>query len=237
MIYKTKKLVNVKNGENNQDVITKAQLDTKTILLDGSRTGGYIVDNKVVIYSQSGAFHAKSFYLQDNNEDEVRILTDNHDYDDVHLFIPNLKHFDGYGGRKRSEILFTTTNQTISENKCFQNIQTQNPTEDSDVANKNYVDFEITKQNVLIDNEFVKTSGSLMTGDLIIPHYNYPVQGNINKAISYETQREIFLSRKESFPMETVIDMKNNKIENLSDAVSGHEAVNRSQLDTKFDKL
>ena len=75
----------------------KSQLDTKTSLLDGARTHGYIVNNKAVIYSQSGAVHAKSFYLQDQNEDEVRILTDNQDFDNVHLFVPNLKNFDGFG--------------------------------------------------------------------------------------------------------------------------------------------
>ena len=226
-----KKLVNVKPGTNNDDVVTKSQLDTKTSLLDGARTHGYIVNNKAVIYSQSGAVHAKSFYLQDQNEDEVRILTDNQDFDNVHLFVPKLKNFDGFGGRKRSEIMVTSVDQTISGNKFFQNIKAPNPTEDGDVANKNYVDFEITKQNVLIDNEFVKKSGSLMTGDLILPHYNYPVQGNTNKAISYETQREIFISRKETFPMETSLDMNNYVIENIAEATSDHQALRKSQLD------
>ena len=226
-----KKLVNVKPGTNNNDVVTKSQLDTKTSLLDGARTHGYIVNNKAVIYSQSGAVHAKSFYLQDQNEDEVRILTDNQDFDNVHLFVPNLKNFDGFGGRKRSELMVTSVDQIISGNTFFQNIKAQNPTEDGDVANKNYVDFEITKQTVLIDNEFVKKSGSLMTGDLILPHYNYPVQGNTNKAISYETQREIFISRKETFPMETSLDMNNNVIENIAEATSDHHALRKSQLD------
>ena len=226
-----KKLVNVKNGDNGSDAVTKSQLDTKTSLLDGARTHGYIVNNKAVIYSQGGAVHAKSFYLQDQNEDEVRILTDNQDFDNVHLFVPNLKNFDGFGGRKRSEIMVTSVDQIISGNKFFQNIKAPNPTEDGDVANKNYVDFENTKQNVLIDNEFVKKSGSLMTGDLILPHYNYPVQGNTNKAISYETQREIFISRKETFPMETSIDMNNNVIENIAEATSDHHALRKSQLD------
>ena len=226
-----KKLVNVKNGVNGSDAVTKSQLDTKTSLLDGARTNGYIVNNKAVVYSQTGAVHAKSFYLQDQNEDEVRILTDNQDFDNVHLFVPNLKNFDGFGGRKRSEIMVTSVDQIISGNKFFQNIKAPNPSEDGDVANKNYVDFEITKQNVLIDNEFVKKSGSLMTGDLILPHYNYPVQGNTNKAISYETQREIFISRKETFPMERSLDMNNNVIENIAEATSDHQALRKSQLD------
>ena len=231
-----KKLVNVKNGVNGSDAVTKSQLYTKTSLLDGARTHGYIVNNKAVIYSQSGAVHAKSFYLQDQNEDEVRILTDNQDFDNVHLFVPNLKNFHGFGGRKRSEVMVTSVDQTVSGNKFFQNIKARNPTEDGDVANKNYVDFEITKQNVLIDNEFVKKSGSLMTGDLILPHYNYPVQGNTNKAISYETQREIYIyiSRKETFPMETDINMSNNFIQNVATPTSSHQATNKGYCDYNF---
>ena len=99
---------------------------------------------------------------------------------------------------------------------------------------KNYVDFEITKQNVLIDNEFVKKSGSLMTGDLILPHYNYPVQGNTNKAVSYETQREIFLSRKESFPMQADINMNNNFIQNVATPTTSHQGANKGYCDYNF---
>ena len=65
-------------------------------------------------------------------------------------------------------------------------------------ADKDYVDFEITKQNALINNTFVKKTGDQMNGDLILQHNNYPVEGNANKAISYETQRKIFVSKKET---------------------------------------
>ena len=62
--------------------------------------------------------------------------------------------------------------------------------------------------------------GDTMTGDLILPHYNYPVQGNTNKAISYNTTRSIFLSRKESSPMDVDIDMNNNFIQNVATPTS-----------------
>ena len=130
--------------------------------------------------------------------------------------------------------MVTSVDQIISGNKFFQNIKAQNPTEDGDVANKNYVDFEITKQNVLIDNEFVKKSGSLMTGDLILPHYNYPVQGNTNKAISYETQREIFISRKESWPVEVDLNMNNNLIQNVKDPVNSDHGANKKYVDNQI---
>ena len=89
-----KKLVNVKKTTSKSDVSTKQYVDTKTILLNGVRPG-YITNDKAVIYSETGAVHAKSFYLQDNVKDEVRILTENQDYDNVHLYVPNLKHFEG----------------------------------------------------------------------------------------------------------------------------------------------
>ena len=38
-----------------------------------------------------------------------------------------------------------------------------------------------------------------MTGDLILPHYNCPVQGNTNKAISYNTIQSIFFIEKGDF--------------------------------------
>ena len=101
-------------------------------------------------------------------------------------------------------------------------------------ADKDYVDFEITKQNALINNTFVKKTGDQMTGDLILPHYNYPVEGNTNKAISYETQREIFISRKETFPMETDINMNNNFIQNVATPTSSHQATNKGYCDYNF---
>ena len=73
-----------------------------------------------------------------------------------------------------------------------------------------------------------------MSGDLILPHDNYPVQGNTNKAVSYETQREIFLSRKESFPMETDINMNNNFIQNIATPTSSHQGVNKGYCDYNF---
>ena len=93
-------------------------------------------------------------------------------------------------------------------------------------ADKNYVDGEISK--------VVKKTGDQMSGDLILPHDSYPVQGNTNKVIGYETQREIFLSRKESFPMETDINMNNNFMQNIATPTSRHQGVNKGYCDYNF---
>ena len=73
-----------------------------------------------------------------------------------------------------------------------------------------------------------------MNGDLILPHDSYPVDGNTNKAISYETQREIFLSRRESFPMQADINMNNNFIQNIATPTSSHHGVNKGYCDYNF---
>ena len=85
-----------------------------------------------------------------------------------------------------------------------------------------------------VDGKFVKKTGDVLSGDLILPHDSFPVQGNTNKAVSYETQREIFLSRKESFPMQTDINMNNNFIQNVATPTSSHQGANKGYCDYNF---
>ena len=98
-----------------------------------------------MIYSDTGAVHAKNFYLQDNNEDELRIMTDNQDFDNVHLYVPNLKNFDGYGGRRSSEIMVTSVDQIITGKNVFQDIEVP---ENADATSKCYIDSEISKYHI-----------------------------------------------------------------------------------------
>ena len=93
-------------------------------------------------------------------------------------------------------------------------------------VDKKYVDDENAK--------LVKKTGDTLSGDLILPHDSYPVQGNTNKAVSYETQREIFLSRKESFPMQADINMNNNFIQNVATPTTSHQGANKGYCDYNF---
>ena len=237
-----KKLVNMKPGTNLSDAITKNQLDTinqKTVLLDGSRPS-YVVNNKAVIYSNTGAVHAQSLYLKDNpdnvgNSDEIRILTEHQSYDNVHLHIPDIHNYDGYGGRPKSEIMLTSVDQTITGRRIFRNYcSVPAPINNDHISSKGYVDNENIKQNNFLDTKFVKKAGDQMTGDLILPHHNYPIPGNTNKVINYESQREIFLSRQESFPMQADINMNNNFIQNIATPTSSHQATNKGYCDYNF---
>ena len=65
-------------------------------------------------------------------------------------------------------------------------------TNNNDVVIKSYLDSEIAKIPSMDTTQFVSKSGSTMTGDLILQSQPYPVHGNTNKAISYNTARWIY---------------------------------------------
>ena len=194
-----KKLVNVDEGENNQDFVNKHQLDV----------GLQTKPNKTDVLLLDGTTHMVGDLDLRGNK----------------IILPGEIQMD----RKLITNLDTDENQDLS---AVNMITLKNKVEPK--ADKNYVDFEITKQNALINNAFVKKTGDQMNGDLILPHDSYPVGGNTNKAISYESQREIFLSRQESFPMQADINMNNNFIQNIATPTSSHQATNKGYCDYNF---
>ena len=194
-----KKLVNVDEGENNQDVVNKHQLDV----------GLQTKPNKTSVLLLDGTTHMVGDLDLRGNK----------------IILPGEIQMD----RKLITNLDTDENQDLS---AVNMITLKNKVEPK--ADKDYVDFEITKQNASINNTFVKKTGDQMNGDLILPHDSYPVGGNTNKAISYESQREIFLSRQESFPMQADINMNNNFIQNIATPTSSHQATNKGYCDYNF---
>ena len=137
--WKIKKLVNVQEGSDGNDVVIKNQLDTKTNLLQGV-SPGTVVNDKAVIYSDTGSVHAQNLYLKDAPEDglsnEIRILTPHQSYNNIHLTIPDLKNFDGFGGRRPSEVMITSVDQTVIGKKTFQSIEVPTPTSNSHPTDK-----------------------------------------------------------------------------------------------------
>ena len=135
-----KKLVNVKPGTNNNDVVTKSQIQ----LLDSARPG-YVVNDKAAIYSDTGALHTQSLNLKDTpddsgNSNEVRIITEHQSYSNIHLYVPDLKNYDGYGGRPRSVMMISSIQQTIDGKKVFRDIEVPSPTSNNQATSKYYVD-------------------------------------------------------------------------------------------------
>ena len=161
-----KKLVNVREGVDPTDAVTKSQIQ----LLDN--TPGNVQADKAVIYSDTGSIHTDSMYLQDapdgaGNFNSVRLLVEQQSYDNIHLHIPDLQNFDGYGGRARSEVVVTSTDQNISGRKTFSKCVVSEPTTSTQAANKKYVDDEIKKIPTPNLSAYLKKDGSVgMTGNL-----------------------------------------------------------------------
>ena len=226
-----KKLTNVISGTDSNDAVNKSQLDTTTNLLHGSCAGD-VVNDKAVIYSNTGAVHANSLYIEDppdqGNSNEVRIMTEHQSYPNIHLNIPDLHNFDGHGGRPKSELMVTSVEQTVTGKKVFENIEVHDPTSNNQAVNKSYADTKLS------------LTGGTMTGDLILPHHNYPIPGNTNKVINYESQREIFLSRQESFPMQADISslsMNRNDLTGIPAPKYGSSAANKNYVDGEIGKI
>ena len=221
-----KKLTNVKNGDMDHDVMVKSQIEgyvsNKTQYLDGVNPGE-VKPNKAAIYSSSGGLHGNSFYIKDRYGQEVKLHTEDQDDNQIRLYIPNLKNNDSFGGRLKSSIMITSIDQSIQGKKLFHNIEVPTPTSDTQASNKKYV-----------DTNFVAKSGDTMLGPLVVQKDNYPIQGDLNKVISYETQREIFLSKKEGGRMEQPIDMGGFTIENLKLPTANDHACNKYYIDHNF---
>ena len=222
-----KKLKNIQNGDADQDAMTKKQIESyvgnKTQYLNDINPGE-VKSNKAVIYSNTGSIHSKSLYLKDQHGQEVIFHNEDQDDNQIRLYIPNLKNNDSYGGRLKSSIMVTSINQTIEGKKIFHNIEVPTPTIDGHASNMAYIDNEISKISDASDNSnYVKRDGDVMTGSLVVPKDSFPIQGDLNKVINYETTREIFLSKREGGQMQNPIDMNNHTIENLiSPTVNDH---------------
>ena len=124
------------------------------------------------------------------------------------------------------------------QNKKLVNVK--QGTNNNDVVTKSQLDSEIAKIPSVDTTQFVKKTGATMNGDLILQPQPYPIHGNTDKAISYNTARNIFLSKKEGGSMLQSLDMNNHFITNIKDPVHSDHGVNKkyveNQLEKKLDK-
>ena len=233
-----KKLTNVKNGDSDNDVMTKKQIEdhvsNKTTYINDINPG-QVVKDKAVIYSNSGSIHSNSLYLKDQYGQETIFHNEDQDNNQIRLYIPNLKNNDSFGGRLKSSIVVTSIAQTIEGKKVFHDIEVPSPTIDGHAINKAYLDNEISKISDSSDNSnYVKKSGDTMTGKLLVPNVLFPIQGDLRQSLSYESMREIFLSRRENRPMYTNLDMSNHTIDNVKNAINKDQSINKGQFDNEL---
>ena len=61
-----------------------------------------------------GLITLKKLYIEDEYNDSVILQADDQDYDDVHLYIPNLKNHDNRRGRLKSNLVVNSIDNTFS---------------------------------------------------------------------------------------------------------------------------
>ena len=120
------------------------------------------------------------------------------------------------------------------QNKKLVNVK--QGTNNNDVVTKSQLDSEIAKIPSVDTTQFVKKTGATMNGDLILQPQPYPIHGNTDKAISYNTARNIFLSKKEGGSMLQSLDMNNHFITNIKDPVNSDHATNKKYVDNQLVK-
>ena len=265
-----KKLVNVDSGTNAEDAINNSQLDTKTILLQNA-SPGTVVNNKAVIYSDTGSVHTKSVYFEDipgpgddGLSNQMRLLTPHQSFNNIHLNIPDLKNFDGNGGRMSSEMMVTSVDQTVTGKKVFQNIEVPTPTSNNQASNKYYVDHNFlnrltggqiggdldmrghTIKYLKLDNTDsaaarvaelktkVDLSGSTMTGNLNMGNKQIT---NLGYSISDPTD-VINLGFSDQKYLQKVsdsdLDMDDHRIKNSLEPVNGRDLTTKNYVDNQM---
>ena len=112
-----KKLTKVAERTDNSDAITKHQLDTglntKVNISDTSLIGNPEA-RKLVRYLPDEGIITPKLYIEDEFNDSVIIKSDDQDFDDVNLYIPNLKNHDGLNTRRKSNIVVNSIDNTFT---------------------------------------------------------------------------------------------------------------------------
>ena len=151
--------------------------------------------------------------------------------------ILNFNHFMNSRGLRGSPGIgfkLDANNDYDMQNKKLVNVK--QGTNNNDVVTKSQLDSEIAKIPSADTTQFVKKTGATMNGDLILQPQPYPIHGNTNKAISYNTARNIFLSKKEGGSMLQSLDMNNHFITNIKDPVNSDHGVNKKYVDNQLAK-
>ena len=201
---------------------------------------GNVQADKAVIYSNTSSVHTNSIYLQDTpggagSSNDVRLLTEHQSYENIHLHIPDLQNFDGYGGRAKSEIMVTSTEQHITGRKTFFDINVLKPNNNDQAANKKYVDDEIKKIQSPDLSDYLQKDGSVaMTGDLIMGNKQITNLG-ANIQNTYDVVNLGFCDTKYLQKVSNSdLDMDNHKIKDMAQPTDDNDAVNKYYVDHNF---
>ena len=119
-----KRLTNVGTPTEDDDSTTKKYVDdgmSGKVSTDMVMTLGRPEGEKIVRYLPNPGGEEKNvglithkLYIEDEFNDSVILQADDQDFDDVHLYIPNLKNYDNSGGRRKSNLVVNSIDNTFS---------------------------------------------------------------------------------------------------------------------------
>ena len=98
------------------DATTKEYVDDElnSKVANSQIMGGNAEAGKLVKYLPDKGMITPKMYIEDEFGDSVIIKSEDQDYDDVHLYIPNLKNYDGISGRRKSNIMVNSINNNMT---------------------------------------------------------------------------------------------------------------------------
>ena len=119
-----KRLTNVGAPTEDDDTTTKKYVDdgmSGKVSTDMVMTLGLPEGEKIVRYLPNPGGEEKNvglithkLYIEDEFNDSVILQADDQDFDDVHLYIPNLKNYDNRDGRVKSNLVVNSIDNTFS---------------------------------------------------------------------------------------------------------------------------
>ena len=125
-----KKLTNMKAGTDAGDAVRKDQIDTElatkisTTQLNTAMVGkistsedssvGVPAAGKLVRYLPDAGLITKKLYIPDAFDDTVIIKSDDQEFNDINLHIPNIKNYDGIAGRRKSNIVVNSIDNAFT---------------------------------------------------------------------------------------------------------------------------
>ena len=117
-----KKLTNIKAGTNSGDALRKDQIDSALVGKINTSEAAPTPDpvgGKLVRYTNDDGLVTKRVYVEDQFGDSIILESENQDFDDVSLFIPNLKNYDAIAGRRKSNVLVSSVDNNLTGENHF----------------------------------------------------------------------------------------------------------------------
>ena len=111
-----KRLTNMGAPTDESDATTKEYVDDElnSKVANSQIMGGNAEAGKLVKYLPDKGMITPKMYIEDEFGDSVIIKSEDQDYDDVHLYLPNLKNYDGISGRRKSNIMVNSIDNNMT---------------------------------------------------------------------------------------------------------------------------